>query len=265
MKKTNAGKNKSRKVPGTSGESTGSRYSRIQKILVERIADGLYPVGTLMPTEIELAAEFETSRFTVREALRCLTEDGYVERRQGMGTRVISMKPQSSYYQSYESLQELFQIAVDTYMVIIESEPVVLDDDLAALVGGHAGETWIRVEGVRWTEPGGRPLCYIQSYVPKRFEKVIPEFSDFQGPFFDVLERHSREPIQEVQQEIRAVAMPKEISRMLGLPAGSLSLQTLRRYIVEDGILIASFSWHPADQMRYTMRIRRGRQTADHG
>lgn len=237
----------------------GPRYSRIHKELVGRIAAGRYPVGSLMPTEVELAGEFETSRFTMREALRALTEDGYVERRQGMGTRVISAKPQSGYFQSFESLRELFQVAVDTYMVILGQQEVILDRELAQRVGGEAGERWIRVEGMRWTEPGGRPLCFIQSYVPERFEDAIPEFANHSGPFFDLLEQRSREAIKEAQQEIRAQPMPAEISRLLGLPAGACSLQLLRRYITASGTLIASFNWHPADQMTYSMRIRRGR------
>jgi DNA-binding GntR family transcriptional regulator len=245
-----------------SEDATGPRYSRIQKELVGRITSGIYPVGRLIPTEAELAQEFETSRFTIREALRCMTEDGYVERRQGMGTRVISAKPLSGYFQSFESLQELFQVALDTYTVILGSKPVVLDAKLSERVGGHAGEEWLRVDSIRWTEPGGRPLCFIQSYVPKRFEAVIPEFAGHQGPFFDFLERYSREIIKEAQQEIRSEAMPPEIAASLGLPAESRSLQILRRYITDSGVLIASFNWHPADQMTYKMRIRRGRQQA---
>lgn len=245
---------------GTSAEESGPRYLRIHRTLAERIASGAYPVGALMPTETELGEEFSTSRFTVREALRCLTEDGYVERRQGMGTRVLSARPQVRYYQSFESLRELFQVAVDTYMVVLGHQPVVLDAEIAERVGGRAGERWIRVDGVRWTEPGGRPICYIQSYVPERFEALVPQFAEHQGPFFDLLERQSREAIEEAQQEIRAVEMPLPISRQLGLPAGALSLQLLRRYVTASGVLIASFNWHAADQMTYKMRIRRGRQ-----
>lgn len=249
--------------PALSPDLTGPRYSRIHKQLAERISNGVYPLGALMPTEVELAAEFDTSRFTVREALRSLTEDGYVERRQGMGTRVISLRPHSEYFQSFNSLQELFQVAVNTYMVQLRNQAVILDGELAERVGGNAGERWIRLDGVRWTEPGGRPLCYIESFVPERFEKFIPEFADYQGPYFDLLERRSHESIEEAQQEIRALHMPPEISGMLGLQPGTLSLQLLRRYITESGVLIASFNWHPADQMTYTMRIRRGRQTSE--
>ena len=152
--------------------------------------------------------------------------------------------------------------ALVTYTVILGSKPVVLDAKLSERVGGHAGEEWLRVDSIRWTEPGGRPLCFIQSYVPKRFEAVIPEFAGHQGPFFDFLERYSREIIKEAQQEIRSEAMPPEIAASLGLPAESRSLQILRRYITDSGVLIASFNWHPADQMTYKMRIRRGRQQA---
>lgn len=238
------------------------RYARIQRILEDRLIDGTYPVGSLIPPEIELAAEFNSSRTTIREALRYLRERGYVERKQGVGTRVISANSRSTYYQSFGSLAELFQVAVETYYVVMETKTVILDQDTAELVGALAGEEWIVVNGVRWTEPGGKPICYVQSYVPKRFEDVVATFPGYQGPFFSLLERHSERPIEEAQQEIRALPMPPEFIRQLGLKPGSWSLQLLRRYVTESGVLIASFNWHPADQMTYVMRIQRSKETA---
>lgn len=218
----------------------------------------------MIPTEHELAIEFETSRFTIRAALRNLTDEGYVERRQGMGTRVVSANPQTGYVQSFDTLQELFQIAVDTYMVLHGHEMVTLNADLARRIGGddvavRAGERWIRVEGVRWTAPGGRPLCYVQSYVPERFAPLIPEFETCDGPFFDLLETRSKETIIEAQQEIRSVPMPTGIAGAIGLREGAWSLQLSRRYITAEGVLIASFNWHPADQMVYRTTVRRRR------
>ena len=102
----------------------GPRYQRIQRVLEDRLSDGTYPVGSLMPTEIELAAEFQTSRFTVREALRHLTERGYITRKQGMGTRVVASNPKTEYVQSFDSLYELFQIAVETWFVFHETTKV---------------------------------------------------------------------------------------------------------------------------------------------
>lgn len=236
------------------------RYAQIQKNLEQRLIDGVYPIGSLMPSEQELSVEFDSSRTTIREALRYLRERGYVERRQGVGTRVISDTTRSTFFQSFNSLDELFQVAIETYYVVMDVKTIVLDQDLAELVGGLAGEEWILINGVRWTEPGGKPICYIQSYVPKRFEHVVEQFPGHQGPFFELLERHAEGTIEEVVQEIRALPMPVEFSRQLGLKPGSWSMQLLRRYVTEGGVLIASFNWHPADQMTYVMRIHRSHE-----
>jgi DNA-binding GntR family transcriptional regulator len=236
------------------------RYAQIQKSLEQRLIDGVYPIGSLMPSEQELSQEFNSSRTTIREALRYLRERGYVERRQGVGTRVISDTTRSTFFQSFSSLDELFQVAIETYYVVMGVETVVLEQELAEMVGGLAGEEWILINGVRWTEAGGKPICYVQSYVPKRFEHVVEQFPGHQGPFFELLERHAEGSIQEVVQEIRALPMPPEFIRQLGLKPGSWSMQLLRRYVSEGGVLIASFNWHPADQMTYVMRIHRSRE-----
>jgi DNA-binding GntR family transcriptional regulator len=238
-------------------------YLRIQRTLQERIAEGVYAVGSLMPTEAELAKEFETSRFTIREALRHLTDLGIVERRQGVGTRVVSTRWQSTYVQSFNTLQELFQIAIETYFVTHEIKRITLTAELAEIAGGQRGEEWFELDGVRWTEPGGKPICYIQCYIPLKFAEVMPQLNTHQGPFFALLEKHAGEPIEEVVQEIRSVAMPPKIGQALGLRPNSLALQLLRRYSTESGVLISSVNWHPAEQMKYVMRIHRRPQSAE--
>lgn len=49
-------------VQGSEAGDGIPRYARIQKILEERLIEGVYPVGSLIPTEIELAAEFSRRR-----------------------------------------------------------------------------------------------------------------------------------------------------------------------------------------------------------
>ena len=81
--------------------------------------------------------------------------------------------------------------------------------------------------------------------------------------FFNLLEKHCGEPIEQVVQEIRSLAMPLRISRQLGLRPDALALQLLRRYITKDGVIIASFNWHPADQFVYKMTIDSNRGAAN--
>lgn len=248
---------KAERIAGGLSDAAAPRYRRIQKVLEERLASGAYPVGSLMPTEFELAREFGTSRFTVREALRKLADRGHIERRQGHGTRVVSATARSEYVQSFNSLEELLQIALETWFVLHDTELVTLDATLAPRVGGTAGDQWYRVTGVRWTRPGGQVICYIESFIPARFAEVVNRLGDHDGPFFSLLQSHSEEVIDEIVQEIRAAEMPAEVARSLGLPKSSYALQLLRRYMTGDEVIIASFNWHPADRMTYTMQIQR--------
>lgn len=58
---------------------------------VERsISDGIYAVGTRLPSERDMAEEFGVSRVVIREAMRALESRGLVDVRQGSGTFVRS-------------------------------------------------------------------------------------------------------------------------------------------------------------------------------
>lgn len=57
----------------------------------QSIKSGAYADGERLPTEHELAAEFEVSRPIVREALRRLRERGLIHSRQGAGSFVRSL------------------------------------------------------------------------------------------------------------------------------------------------------------------------------
>ena len=233
------------------------RYLQIHAVLKDRIVSGRYGVASVLPTEAELSLEFNASRFTIREALRGLSEQGFVERRQRTGTVVISRDPKSGYTQSVRSIEDLFQIATQTHYALLTSETVMLDEATAERIGGEQGESWKSVTGVRWDKPGGSPICYIQSFVPLRYEAIVARFSETTGPFYELLEQGTGENIEEVKQEITAVTMPDHAAKALGLTPGSLSLLLLRRYITKRGSLIASFNWHRADQFTYRMQLHR--------
>ena len=59
--------------------------------------DGVYPVGSQLPTEHELCERFSVSRYTVREALRRLREDNLVSSRPRAGTLVVPRSTSDSY------------------------------------------------------------------------------------------------------------------------------------------------------------------------
>lgn len=71
------------------------KYEVAYRTILDWLKAGRYPVGTRMPTEGELSAQFGVSRVTIRRALDMLVQDGYVESRQGSGYRVLTLSPAS--------------------------------------------------------------------------------------------------------------------------------------------------------------------------
>lgn len=65
------------------------RYVRLYTALKEQIAGGTYPFGGLLPSEREIGLQYDMDRTTVRKALDMLVEDGLVEKKAGVGTKVL--------------------------------------------------------------------------------------------------------------------------------------------------------------------------------
>jgi len=67
----------------------GPLYLQLKKIIKDRILHGEYPLGSLIPSEPQLEKEFQVSKMTVRNAIGELAQEGYVDKRSGVGTTVI--------------------------------------------------------------------------------------------------------------------------------------------------------------------------------
>jgi DNA-binding transcriptional regulator YhcF (GntR family) len=78
-----------RGVSAGRGEAGGREFNSLLEELRARIADGRYELGGLLPPQRELADEFGVSRDTVQRVLRELRNEGWIESRQGSGSRVV--------------------------------------------------------------------------------------------------------------------------------------------------------------------------------
>lgn len=106
-----------------------------------RIDAGEWPVGTVLPTEAELAGEFGVSRPSVREALSALQFAGYVQPRRRRGTVVLSASPVPGAARHVRAVNTLAEV-VDLLEARLVLEPAVLaraaaDPDPAALDTAH--------------------------------------------------------------------------------------------------------------------------------
>ena len=104
---------------------------RLAHKLTRAIASGLYPVGTLLPGEMELMKREGVSRFTVRAALAQLERHGLIRRTPHVGTRVISRGSTQGFGQQLSTLSDLGRLASNNKRRILKIEEVVISKERA--------------------------------------------------------------------------------------------------------------------------------------
>ncbi|ARK28959.1 trehalose operon repressor [Halalkalibacter krulwichiae] len=68
-----------------------SKFQVIYEDLAKKIQDGSIKTNELLPSENELADKYETSRETIRKALKQLSEHGFIQKMQGKGSVVLDV------------------------------------------------------------------------------------------------------------------------------------------------------------------------------
>lgn len=68
-------------------------WRQVAAVVTERIADGTYPVGSKVPSVVELSAEFEIASSTVQKVFAALKADGLIRTEVGLGSFVAAKPP----------------------------------------------------------------------------------------------------------------------------------------------------------------------------
>jgi len=242
-------------------EGSRPRYQLLATRLREEIQTGRYAVGSLMPTEMEISAQYNVSRSTVREAIRRLQVAGLVSRRPGVGTRIESAAPVATYSQFGSSIEELVENAKEIRLSLMSSEDVVADEDLAGKLRCRPNQRFLRLEGVvrsvgqRSSKP---PYYWVEIYVAAAFAGIRDLVSVHNGLVASLIEQHYQEPITEIRQEVTAAKTTAPIAKILSVATNAPALRFQRWYYGRDSSLMQiTISVRPADRFTYCTRLRR--------
>jgi GntR family transcriptional regulator len=143
-------------------------YVRIANQLLEQISSGVYAIGDVLPTEIELASQLQVSRHTLRAALEQMEKDGRISRRKNAGTRVEPLRAMV-YSQSLGTVDELVQWAKRCQRQVQSSRQMVMDRAMAAELGCEPGSRWLKVTSLRFDDvKQSMPVALTQAFIDER-------------------------------------------------------------------------------------------------
>jgi DNA-binding GntR family transcriptional regulator len=233
------------------------QYALVAQRLIADISGGRYPVGGLLPTELELCRQFGVSRHTVREAIRRLQERGLVTRRRGIGTSVKAKRVQQRYVQSSMAISDLPRYVEETRLVTAAAADVIAGAALADLLRCPAGQRWIRVTGLRYAGKEKLPMALSDIYINAAYGGIRRRIGTIKVPVYTLIEKQYGISVVAVQQEIRASLIGAADARRLSVKPGSAGLVVTRRYFdPADRTIEVAVNLHPADRFSYSMSMR---------
>ncbi|OGO68548.1 MAG: hypothetical protein A2Z37_05330 [Chloroflexi bacterium RBG_19FT_COMBO_62_14] len=207
-------------APQNSIRRSPSVSSQIRDLLRDRILSGQYDTESQLPSEDSLATEFEASRATVRTALAELMAEGFLYRRQGVGTFIRPVSPLEG---GLERLESILTIAarqdIQTHVHDLKVDEVPADGFIADLLEIEEGTFVTRVR--RTIIADGDPISYLDDYVLSEWMSPEAIGSDFSGSVLDILFKMHGTRIQEAVADITAVTVGSQLSEVLGTSPNS--------------------------------------------
>jgi GntR family histidine utilization transcriptional repressor len=231
-----------------SAQASTPIFQRIKDYLVGEIASGRWKEGDLVPSEQALVRQFGVSRMTVNRAVRELTAEQMLTRRQGSGTYVAPRKYQAT-------LVEIRNIADEvrarghhhaSRLRLLEEAPapeaLALQFALApgaplfhSVIVHFENEMPIQLED-RWVNPASAP-----DYLQQDFGSITPN-------------EHlmAVAPLQGATYNIEARGAPREVAEMLGIDARGACLVLNRTTTSQGRVASVVTMWHPGHLIQLT-------------
>ena len=233
------------------------RYLELAEDLRRQIVQGGFPDTDHFPTESVLCTRYGVSRFTVREALRTLQNEGLIRRRRGSGTVIQPASARGgALHQPLSNVAEILQYANDTSVSFAREGSVALPRKLAEEIGVTMPGRWAHFRGIRTGASDAQPIAAIDAYTHPALTAAANAIDPAGATIFRQLETFAKLRIARVTQDIKAVPASANIAAALGLSRRSPCLRILRCYLDTGGRTIEfSVSHHPGDRFAYSMHI----------
>ncbi|MCB9947827.1 MAG: GntR family transcriptional regulator [Rhodospirillaceae bacterium] len=205
-------------------------YHRVYVVLREQILEGAYGPGRALPSEHDLARQFQVSRVTVRRALEALEADGMVLRQRGRGTFAIPSKPVEPLRADLTGLlATLAAMGAGTSVELIRFEYVPASPLVAEALEIAPGATVQRAVRVRRVD--GKPMSHLTTCVPEDLGRTFSRRDLARRPLLSLLERAGVHP-SAADQTITATLADAAVAERLETQVGAALLSISR--VVRD-------------------------------
>lgn len=198
-------------------------WAQLHDDLNRRLALGAF--DDAFPGELDLVAEYEVSRHTVREALRRLRERGVLDVARGRATQVRRgiEQPLGTLYSLFREVEARGMRQTSTVL----AQELTRDAAVADRLQLPDGSELFRLERVRLAD--GEPLAHDQVWLPAHLARDLVEVDFTRTALYDELSARSGVIPTDGTEQITAVVPDEGERELLALPSGVACLRIERQ------------------------------------
>jgi GntR family transcriptional regulator len=202
-------------------------YQQIKQLITQRLGEGEWRPGEMIPSEIELAQRFKVSQGTVRKAIDELAAENLLTRRQGKGTFV------ATHHEARAQFRFLRLVADDAASAhpesrFLECKRVRAPSELARQLEIKTGDAVVLVRRLLLFD--SRPTVLDEIWLNGALFKGLSaeRLADYKGPMYGLFESEFGVRMVQATEKLRAVAADAASALLLDVAEGAPLLSVER-------------------------------------
>lgn len=228
-------------------------YHQLEMILKEKIEQGEFLNGDILPGETKLMETYGVSRITVRQALGNLTNAGYVVGKPGIGTVVVFEKIDEHLKSVISFSEEMAQHGISMSTSYCSMEELLPGKAVALQLGIEEDQKCFCLTRVRCAK--GVPMVYSHTYINTCWN--LPLSSEcYSDSLYRFLSERLGILVASATDTLEAVLADEEIARFLQISPGMpVFKRTRKSHDPDQRVIEFSICYYPGDQYKYSVKL----------
>ncbi len=233
-------------------------YTKVSDYVMEKIQSGEWPVGHMLPAEMELCRQFNVSRTSVRTALLSLVNEGYLVRKKGHGTFVTApqrVEESTVFIESFA--EEMHKRGYEITTEVLEFRIMRADERICKHLELPPKSNILKLSRLRYCKDSFEegPIVLTTSFYTMKLD-YLQRYDFTKTSVHQAMAEHNMAK-KYTEKHINVATLDARTSRLIGVENASPSLFiTSYTRDLDDELVEYCESYYPASRNEFILKIR---------
>lgn len=230
-------------------------HAQIEEFLRELITTEEYRNGDkFLPKEVSMSKKLGVSRNTIRQAINKLVNEGLIDRKKGVGTKVVTKRISTRLDNWISFTKEMKNQGIEVVNYLVKLSLVIAEAEVyEALSTSRQKEIW-KLEKIR----GSKESKYLYSVSFFHPRVGITGDENFVTPLYELLEKEHDIIVSTSKEKLRAIKAGTKLASLLKITKGTPILKR-ERLVTDVGNKPVEYNivYYHTDYFTYNIDIKR--------